>query len=152
MLVLTRPAPKPVPQPSPPSTPPQPQLQQSPTTPDPISLRPLGRTGSGSTLIPSPLTLPKPDREYSPSPSPSPKSGRFVPPHLRPGFAGREEKPGPQQGARSRENPVEMNRPDNSVYWVMGEIVGNLEYFRWEACFLESLMIMPEVLPKVVGA
>ncbi|KAI8551524.1 hypothetical protein RHMOL_Rhmol06G0193600 [Rhododendron molle] len=114
MLVLTRPAPKPVPQPSPPSTPPQPQLQQSPTTPDPISLRPLGRTGSGPTLIPSPLTLPKPDREYSPSPSPSPKSGRFVPPHLRPGFAGREEKPGLQQGARSRENLVEMNRPGSS--------------------------------------
>jgi len=106
MLVLTRPSPKPIPQPSPPSTPPPPpppqqQNQQPPTTPDPISLRPLGRTGSGPTLTPSPLTLPKPDKDYSPSPSP--KSGRFVPPHLRPGFVGRKEKPGPQQGVRSRE-------------------------------------------------
>ncbi|KAH7860759.1 hypothetical protein Vadar_017711 [Vaccinium darrowii] len=98
MLVLTRPSPKPIPQPSPPSTPPPPpppqqqQNQQPATTPDPISLRPLGRTGSGPTLTPSPLTLPKPDKDYSPSPSP--KSGRFVPPHLRPGFVGREEKPG----------------------------------------------------------
>jgi len=106
MLVLTRPSPKPIPQPSPPSTPPPPpppqqQNQQPPTTPDPISLRPLGRTGLGPILTPSPLTLPKADKDYSPSPSP--KSGRFVPPHLRPGFVGREEKPGPQQGVRSRE-------------------------------------------------
>ena len=28
--------------------------------------------------------------------SPSPKTDRFVPPHLRPGFVGREERPGPE--------------------------------------------------------
>ncbi|GFS45637.1 hypothetical protein Acr_00g0097190 [Actinidia rufa] len=74
--------------------------RSNPIRPRPISLRPLGRTGSGPSLVPSPLTLPKLDKEFLPPPSP--KTDRFVPPHLRPGFAGREEKPEPVQGVRSR--------------------------------------------------
>ncbi|XP_052178155.1 uncharacterized protein LOC127791959 [Diospyros lotus] len=111
MLVLSRPSPKPIAQLSPPlpSSPRQQQRErpagirdQIRSEEDTISLRPLGRTGS-------PLTLPKPEKEFSASPCPSPstKPDRFVPPHLRPGFAGREEKPGfelqKQQGVRSRE-------------------------------------------------
>ncbi|KAL7000515.1 hypothetical protein U1Q18_001667 [Sarracenia purpurea var. burkii] len=123
MLVLSRPSPKPISQtPLPSPQTPQPQSPPPPThhnqpppsrpdqtrfEPDAISLRPLGRTGLGPSLAPSPLTLPKPDKEFSPSLLPSPKPDRFVPPHLRPGFTGREEKPEPevqkQQGVRSRE-------------------------------------------------
>ena len=92
MLVLTRPAPKPI------STPLKPEIasassapQSDPirpvSAPDSISLRPQGRTGS-APVVNSPSPLPSP---VSPLPS---KSDRFVPPHLRPGFVGKEEKPG----------------------------------------------------------
>lgn len=103
MLVLSRPTPKPitVPQKSDPSP-----KAPAPTTrgetdiksvkvsdqivcePDLISLRPQGRTGSGSPIVLSPRNPP------SPLGSPVFKSNRFVPPHLRPGFAGQEERPG----------------------------------------------------------
>ncbi|MCD7459227.1 hypothetical protein HAX54_040356 [Datura stramonium] len=109
MLVLSRPTPKPIsiPQPQPLPIQQQPKLQ-SPTDQiraesDSISLRPQGRTGSGptNTLSSSPVNPP------SPLQSPLPKSNRFVPPHLRPGFVGREEKPVPDvakggQGVRAR--------------------------------------------------
>ncbi|KAI8008207.1 hypothetical protein LOK49_LG07G02088 [Camellia lanceoleosa] len=104
--------------------PPFPQTHSSTPTPIPIPIPTPPPCNSGSTPIPprlplsppsgsdpDPLTLPKPNKDFSPSsslsPSPSPKPNRFVPPHLRPGFVGREEKPGPelqkQQGVRSRE-------------------------------------------------
>lgn len=114
MLVLSKPA---APKPKPiviPQNPPQkaPSLEppitkttrvpdQTGSEPDSISLRPQGRTGAGSPVVLSPLPSPgKPS-------SPLPKTDRFVPPHLRPGFAGREEKPGPEvvkggQGGRGR--------------------------------------------------
>ncbi|XP_059663212.1 uncharacterized protein LOC132308927 [Cornus florida] len=97
MLVLSRPSPRPIPQPSPP---PPPSQDSQPVIPDrtrleedSISLRPLGRTGSGPSLSSSLL----PDKEL---PSLS-KPDRFVPPHLRPGFVGREERSEP--GVRFRE-------------------------------------------------
>lgn len=103
MLVLTRPTPKPIPpQPSPTPTP-TPQLQQTthPVTPDQtriesdsISLRPLGRTGSGLSISPSPVTSPLLNKERELSVSPKPD--KFVPPHLRPGSLCKEEKPGPE--------------------------------------------------------
>lgn len=85
MLVLTRPSPKPIVPPRQPSPPPPATLSpdQTPIESDSISLRPLGRTGSGPPL--SHLTVPL-----------SPKTNKFVPPHLRPGFHGREEKPEPE--------------------------------------------------------
>ncbi|KAK8655305.1 hypothetical protein V6N13_107888 [Hibiscus sabdariffa] len=104
MLVLTRPSPKPV------STPPvvsptlpkqsQPRSsfvpdQQHPSS-DQISLRP----GSGVSVI----GPEKKEKEGVPV-SGSVKSDRFVPPHLRPGFSGREEKPEPQV-LRGREQGV----------------------------------------------
>lgn len=117
MLVLSRPTPKPIaiPQTQPIPIQQQPKLQ-SPSAPDQIragagaesdsiSLRPQGRTGAGPTtttsLSSSPVNPP------SPLQSPLPKSNRFVPPHLRPGFVGREEKPVPDvakggQGVRAR--------------------------------------------------
>lgn len=119
MLVLSRPTPKPIaiPQTQPIPIQQQPKLQ-SPSAPDQIragagagaesdsiSLRPQGRTGAGPTtttsLSSSPVNPP------SPLQSPLPKSNRFVPPHLRPGFVGREEKPVPDvakggQGVRTR--------------------------------------------------
>lgn len=95
MLVLTRPAPKPISLPHKPeiegqassasSTPHSDPIRVLPE-PDSISLRPQGRTGSAPVLSSSPLPSP-----VSPLPS---KSDRFVPPHLRPGFVGKEEKPG----------------------------------------------------------
>lgn len=97
MLVLSRPAPKPISIPqkpenkdkgSPVSSTSLPDQAQVGSEPDSISLRPQGRTGSGPALSSSPLPSP-----VSPLPS---KSDRFVPPHLRPGFVGREEKPGPE--------------------------------------------------------
>ncbi|OVA11214.1 hypothetical protein BVC80_8687g4 [Macleaya cordata] len=109
MLVLTRPTPKPQPhpqlQPQPnPSPPPPPPAQLSKTSspvpdqtgfvPDStISLRPLGRTGSSlpSSSSPIPITLDK-ERESTVSTLHSPKPEPFVPPHLRPGFAGKEER------------------------------------------------------------
>ncbi|KAK4342307.1 hypothetical protein RND71_038123 [Anisodus tanguticus] len=98
MLVLSRPNPKPIsiPQPQPQPLP----IQQQPpdqirVESDSISLRPQGRTGSGSgPLYSSPVNPP------SPLQSPLPKSNRFVPPHLRPGFVGREDKPVPDVRAR----------------------------------------------------
>ncbi|XP_021290906.1 uncharacterized protein LOC110421605 [Herrania umbratica] len=112
MLVLTRPSPKPIANPplvspTPPkqSQPHQLQTRSAPApapdpdpdqtlpsdpAPDQISLRPLGRTGSG-------ISIPVQEREKEVVPvSVSPKPDRFVPPHLRPGFVGREERPGPQ--------------------------------------------------------
>ncbi|KAL6329948.1 hypothetical protein AAG906_039863 [Vitis piasezkii] len=85
MLVLSRPTPKAQPQlPPPQKQQPPPQKQQPPPPPiqarpeqDSLALLPLGRAEAGS---PSPSSPSKPDR--------------FVPPHLRPGFVGREEKPG----------------------------------------------------------
>ncbi|CAI9089298.1 OLC1v1023853C1 [Oldenlandia corymbosa var. corymbosa] len=126
MLVLSKPA---APKPKPiiiPQTTQQPQPQKAPSVSAPppvgkpakgasdqpgsesdsISLRPQGRTGSGSAVVVSPL--PSPGKPSSPLSSPLLKSDRFVPPHLRPGFVGREEKPGPPvvkggvQGGRGR--------------------------------------------------
>ncbi|WCJ30894.1 proteophosphoglycan-related [Euphorbia peplus] len=84
MLVLTRPSPKPV---APPpttisSSPKNTQLIPSHNSPesDPISLRP---GGGGSPKEIGGLVG-------------SPKTNKFVPPHLRPGFSGREERPGPE--------------------------------------------------------
>ncbi|KAF5197344.1 proteophosphoglycan-like protein [Thalictrum thalictroides] len=121
MLVLTRPTPKPLPQ-----LQPQPQSQtkqtlqssdsighhnQSRSEPesDPISLRPLGKTGSSSLTPPPPppssspalITLPQSQESSVISLKPQP----FVPPHLRPGFVGKEEKVFGQrnQGLRSRD-------------------------------------------------
>lgn len=101
MLVLTRSAPKPIsiPQkseikeqisssasPTPPTLPPPPSDPvKVGSEPDSISLRPQGRTGSAPVVSSSPLSSP-----VSPLPS------KFVPPHLRPGFVGKEEKPGPE--------------------------------------------------------
>ncbi|KAJ0683117.1 hypothetical protein HanPI659440_Chr16g0654791 [Helianthus annuus] len=93
MLVLTRPSPKPIAPPSQPSPPPPsavPPPDRLPIQSDSISLRPLGHTGS-----PSPSTLPLPSLSDL-AVSVSPKTNKFVPPHLRPGFHGREEKPEPE--------------------------------------------------------
>ncbi|XP_027342542.1 serine/arginine repetitive matrix protein 2 [Abrus precatorius] len=105
ILVLTRPTPKPVAPPTPPpSNPIQKQLpDQPPSEPgsEAISLRPLGRTGTGSSL--SSVSVLNHDKEKDlPSPQP-PKTDKFVPPHLRPGFVPREEGPGPEP-VRFREN------------------------------------------------
>lgn len=95
MLVLTRPTPKPIAQGQAQTQPPP--SQQRPITPpadptrlssdsvsnlssDSISLRPLGSTG-GSGGLPRDLCFV------------SPKPDKFVPPHLRPGFICKEEKP-----------------------------------------------------------
>ncbi|KAJ4827382.1 hypothetical protein Tsubulata_007372, partial [Turnera subulata] len=106
MLVLTRPTPKPAtsippgpPSPSPqipPTHQPQPSAPDHPRVepePDQISLRPQGRTGPSSPLT-SPVVGQERPREVGAAVL-SPKSNKFVPPHLRPGFAGKEEKPGP---------------------------------------------------------
>jgi hypothetical protein len=107
MLVLTRTTPKPIPSiqtppltPSP-KTPPAHQAQvqipvQTEAEPesDRISLRPLGRTGAGS-IASSPVHGQEKQKEVGSSVG-SPKSDKFVPPHLRPGFVGREERPGPE--------------------------------------------------------
>ncbi|GMI74847.1 hypothetical protein like AT3G54680 [Hibiscus trionum] len=104
MLVLTRPSPNPVSTPPPvlsPTLPKQPQprsasVPDQPPSSDRISLRP----GSGISSIGSE----KKEKEGV-SVSGSVKSGRFVPPHLRPGFAGKEEKPEPNV-LRGREQGV----------------------------------------------
>ncbi|KAJ6763415.1 hypothetical protein OIU79_024045 [Salix purpurea] len=107
MLVLTRPTPKPI------STVQTPPLTPSPKTPpthpaqvqipartgvepesDRISLRPLGRTGAGS-IVSSPVRGQETQKEVGFTVG-SPKPDKFVPPHLRPGFVGREERPGPE--------------------------------------------------------
>ncbi|KAK6120703.1 hypothetical protein DH2020_045555 [Rehmannia glutinosa] len=117
MLVLSRPAPKPISIPQKPenkdkassvsSTSPTDQAP-SDSEPDLISLRPQGRTGSIPVLNTSPLPSP-----VSPLPS---KSDRFVPPHLRPGFVGREEKPGSElvkagQGSIKVKPELRVHRP-----------------------------------------
>lgn len=109
ILVLTRPTPKPIAQhpiPSaPPSKPnPNPILHNPPDRPrskpgsDSISLRPLGRTGVGSALLPTPNLNHEKEKDLG-----SLKPNKFVPPHLRPGFVPREEHARPELG-RFREN------------------------------------------------
>ncbi|XP_010516006.1 PREDICTED: proline-rich receptor-like protein kinase PERK2 [Camelina sativa] len=105
MLVLTKPSPKPLRSPSPvtttittPSLSPAPMISdQAVSDPDPnqISLRPLGHTGPGSSLS-FPVRTPEKVLDVPP-PAPlmsmSPKPNKFVPPHLRPGFVRKDEKP-----------------------------------------------------------
>ncbi|KAG7988233.1 hypothetical protein I3843_03G177000 [Carya illinoinensis] len=105
MLVLTRPTPKPIT--TPPPKPLSSQLQQSQSFPDQarsqpysdhISLRPLGRTDTGSPIF---STVPRLEKEKDVAiPVTSSKPNKFVPPHLRPGFEGREERPGLELGKR----------------------------------------------------
>ncbi|KAK2424649.1 hypothetical protein QL285_034989 [Trifolium repens] len=109
ILVLTRPTPKPISQPKPNTNQnPNPPIQQVPDRPrsepgsDSISLRPLGRTGTGSALLPTPVVNGEKEKELG-SPSKLVKTNKFVPPHLRPGFVPREEPVGPELG-RFREN------------------------------------------------
>lgn len=135
MLVLTRPTHTPTPKPL------QPQLQQPPQQPskltqqvpdqppsdsgsNAISLRPLGRTGATSSLSP-PISNYDKDKELpSAPPVISPKSDKFVPPHLRPGFVPREEKPGPELSRPHRQlghagypgRYVENGRPKSGGY------------------------------------
>lgn len=105
MLVLTRPTPKPISVPQP-QLQPQPKPQAPPLDPvqseqpgsDAISLRPLGRTGGGGG---SPVLSQEREKE-TPVPVVAPKPDKFVPPHLRPGFVGREERPRPEV-SRARE-------------------------------------------------
>ncbi|GAB2285391.1 hypothetical protein Dimus_019845 [Dionaea muscipula] len=140
MLVLTRPSPKlpsqPPPSPSPSLSqqqrqqqqqqqlhPPPQQSDQTQVDPDSgISLRPLGRTGSGPSLTPSP-SLDR-EREAHPPVLPSPpKSDKFVPPHLRPGFTPREgnpvqpefQRPGSGGGGRPRESGNKYYRSGSFV-------------------------------------
>lgn len=117
MLVLTRPAPKPIsiPQkseikdqlpsasPTPPTPPSSDPIKLAPE-PDSISLRPKGRTGSAPVLSSPPLPSP-----VSPLPS------KFVPPHLRPGFVGKEEKPGSElvKGGFKPKPDFRGHRPGN---------------------------------------
>ncbi|KVI04303.1 putative proline-rich receptor-like protein kinase PERK11 [Cynara cardunculus var. scolymus] len=101
MLVLNLPSPKPVTPPSQPSPPLSPAATQPPTEKDTISLRPLGRTGSGPPLSPL-ASSPSGQNKNLPI---SPKTNKFVPPHLRPGFLGREEKPGVDQRSNLRQGP-----------------------------------------------
>ncbi|KAJ4729717.1 putative Proteophosphoglycan-related [Melia azedarach] len=107
MLVLTKLTPKPIsitPPLSPsPSSSPQPQQPQAQTpdrgrtepNSDHISLRPLGRTGTSSETF-SPVLAQDRDKEVGSVGVGSPKPNKFVPPHLRPGFVGRKERPGPE--------------------------------------------------------
>ncbi|KAG7022842.1 hypothetical protein SDJN02_16578, partial [Cucurbita argyrosperma subsp. argyrosperma] len=113
MLVLTRPTPKPIT--LPPVLCPQPQSRPSsadhrelPDRPrsqsgsDSISLRPLGRTGTGA-IAPSPIPSLEKEKEIPPPPAVTlHKPEKFVPPHLRAGFVGKEERP-VNVGIRPRE-------------------------------------------------
>ncbi|XP_059452010.1 uncharacterized protein LOC132182708 [Corylus avellana] len=110
MLVLTRPTPTPTPIPTTTTPPPKsPSLQTQPQrshqipgqTPsesgsDHISLRPLGHTGTSSPVL-SPVPSLEKEKQVV-SPALSPKPGKFVPPHLRPGFVGKEERSVPEVG------------------------------------------------------
>ncbi|TXG55085.1 hypothetical protein EZV62_020341 [Acer yangbiense] len=136
MLVLTRPTPKPLPTTNPPLTPsPKSQTQQPQTqipdrtrpgpAPDQISLRPLGHTGTGPEHF-SPIPGQERDKEVVAIVG-SPKTGKFVPPHLRPGFAGREEKPVPEVSRSSGQKYFgspgrygEDGRPKSGGYERMG--------------------------------
>lgn len=103
MLVLTRPSPKPIS--SPPLVSQTPPKQPQPTSAlapdqaslfnpasDQISLRPLGRTDSGTSISGEEQEKEKGAVLVSGSSKPN----RFVPPHLRPGFVGKEESLGPE--------------------------------------------------------
>jgi len=108
MLVLTKPSPKPLRPPSAAATtttPPPlslapriPDQAVSDPDPDQISLRPLGHTGPGSSLSCAARTqeIDKFQGVLAPAPisvSSNPNPNRFVPPHLRPGFVRKDEKP-----------------------------------------------------------
>ncbi|KAF9590411.1 hypothetical protein IFM89_034204 [Coptis chinensis] len=99
MLVLTRPSPKPI-------QPQHPKTQPIEHKPESISLRPLGRTAS-STLTPT--TTQEREKEVVPVFKPE----AFVPPHLRPGFVGKEEKLVGQNGQRNI-GPVNSSNTDNN--------------------------------------
>lgn len=119
MLVLTKPTPKPISITPPLSPPPassssssaqtqQPQMQTpdlNRTEPgsDQISLRPLGRTGYGSESFSPVVGQQDREKEVGSVVAGSPKPGKFVPPHLRPGFVAKEERPGPD-AIRTRES------------------------------------------------
>lgn len=62
----------------------------------------MGRTGTGSALLPTPVVNGEKEKELG-SPPKLVKTDKFVPPHLRPGFVPREEPVGPELG-RFREN------------------------------------------------
>uniref|UniRef100_A0A1J3ELY4 Uncharacterized protein n=1 Tax=Noccaea caerulescens TaxID=107243 RepID=A0A1J3ELY4_NOCCA len=114
MLVLTKPSTKPLRSPSaaattnttttttPPPLSSAPKIaDQAVCDPDPnwISLRPLGHTGPGSSLSCAVRTqeIDKIQGVLAPAPisvSSNTKPDRFVPPHLRPGFVRKDEKPG----------------------------------------------------------
>ncbi|XP_038684974.1 translation initiation factor IF-2-like [Tripterygium wilfordii] len=101
MLVLTRPTSKPIttppPSPSPRAPSPQQKVQVQPRSePESISLRPLGRIGAGSGISVPVLGQEKEKEKEVGAVVGSPKPNRFVPPHLRPGFVGKEERPGPE--------------------------------------------------------
>ncbi|KAH0865016.1 LOW QUALITY PROTEIN: hypothetical protein HID58_082227, partial [Brassica napus] len=105
MLILTKPSPKPLKSssaatattPPPPSPAPTKTPDQTISDPDPnqISLRPLGHTGPASSLSFPARTSESEKHVAPPAPmSVSPKPHKFVPPHLRPGFVRKDEKPG----------------------------------------------------------
>ncbi|CAN4105019.1 unnamed protein product [Withania somnifera] len=115
MLVLSRPTPKPISIPIK-----QPKLKSStdqirtesvlPSDSDSISLHPQGRTSVSDSTTDT--TLSSVNQPVLPLRSPLQKSNRFVPPHLRPGFVGREEKPVPVQGVRSRTEHHHQESPN----------------------------------------
>ncbi|CAH8381595.1 unnamed protein product [Eruca vesicaria subsp. sativa] len=131
MLVLTKPSPKPLksstttpPTPSPPPKTPD----QATSDPDPnqISLRPLGHTGPASSLSFPARALDSDKHVTAPAPvSGSLKPDKFVPPHLRPGFVRKDEKPGldsidPSQRLPHQEQPRQgygqTGRPKSGGY------------------------------------
>lgn len=122
MLVLTKSSPKPLKSLAPAATPTTvtPTLSPAPKTPDQalsdpdpnqISLRPLGHTGPGSSLS-FPVRTPETGKDVAaPAPmSVSPKPDRFVPPHLRPGFVRKDEKPGLDSSRVRDPNPNPSQR------------------------------------------
>ncbi|KAK1567386.1 hypothetical protein Q3G72_011543 [Acer saccharum] len=145
MLVLTRPTPKPLPTTNPPLTPsPKSQTQQPQTqipdrtrpgpAPDQISLRPLGHTGTGTGPEHfSPIPGQERDKEVVAIVG-SPKTGKFVPPHLRPGFAGREEKP-VSEVSRSRESGQKyFGSPDLDRVGIGPVLVNHEMLVMWSSC------------------